>query len=77
MWGEPSAFDELPQQDVELQPIGPQEVAYLQFTSGSTGTTESGDAQPSRRCWRTFRVRSIMASNCATTIVSGRGCVLP
>ncbi len=41
MWGEPAAFDALPQQNVELQPIGALEVAYLQFTSGSTGTPKA------------------------------------
>src|SRR4051812_17824731 len=41
MWGEPSAFDELPMQDIELQPLGAEEIAYLQFTSGSTGTPKA------------------------------------
>ena len=34
--GTPAAFDELPEQDVELRPSGPTETAYLQYTSGST-----------------------------------------
>jgi fatty-acyl-CoA synthase len=41
MWGEPSQFDELPLSDIELQPIGAEEIAYLQFTSGSTGTPKA------------------------------------
>jgi fatty-acyl-CoA synthase len=41
MWGEPSAFDTLPQGNAELQPTGADEVAYLQFTSGSTGTPKA------------------------------------
>ena len=32
-----SAFDELPLKDIILQPSGPNETAYLQYTSGSTG----------------------------------------
>lgn len=35
--GTPDEFDELPELDVVLQPSGPNETAYLQFTSGSTG----------------------------------------
>lgn len=34
--GTPAAFDELPQGNVELRPLGPTETAYLQYTSGST-----------------------------------------
>ena len=34
--GTPAAFDELPEHDVELEPSGPAETAYLQYTSGST-----------------------------------------
>ncbi len=34
--GAPAAFDELPEHDGPLQPSGPTETAYLQFTSGST-----------------------------------------
>ena len=34
--GTPAAFDDLPEQDVPLQPTGPAETAYLQYTSGST-----------------------------------------
>ncbi|MGN6481794.1 fatty acyl-AMP ligase [Luteibacter sp.] len=41
MWGEPSAFDALPVAGATLEPIGPDEVAYLQFTSGSTGTPKA------------------------------------
>ena len=33
---EPADFDALPEADIELQPLGPEELAYLQFTSGST-----------------------------------------
>jgi fatty-acyl-CoA synthase len=32
-----SAFDELPLKEITLQPSGPNETAYLQYTSGSTG----------------------------------------
>ena len=34
--GTAAAFDELPDRDVLLQPSGPTETAYLQYTSGST-----------------------------------------
>lgn len=34
--GTPEAFEELPQRNVELRPLGPTETAYLQYTSGST-----------------------------------------
>jgi fatty-acyl-CoA synthase len=34
--GSPEAFDALPQQEVELQPMQADELAYLQYTSGST-----------------------------------------
>ena len=33
---EPADFDALGEADVELEPLGPEELAYLQFTSGST-----------------------------------------
>jgi acyl-CoA synthetase (AMP-forming)/AMP-acid ligase II len=32
-----AAFDELPLKEITLQPSGPNETAYLQYTSGSTG----------------------------------------
>jgi fatty-acyl-CoA synthase len=34
--GEPSAFAKLPEANVELQPLGPEERCYLQYSSGST-----------------------------------------
>lgn len=34
--GSPEEFDALPQQEGELQPMQPDELAYLQYTSGST-----------------------------------------
>jgi fatty-acyl-CoA synthase len=36
MVGAPAAFDALPEASGEFQPSGPDELAYLQFTSGST-----------------------------------------
>ena len=36
MSGTPEAFDELPLSDAELQPSSGEEIAYLQYTSGST-----------------------------------------
>ncbi len=35
-YGDAAAFDALPETDLELRPTGPQELAYLQYTSGST-----------------------------------------
>lgn len=35
--GSPDEFNALPEQDVALQRSGPTEIAYLQYTSGSTG----------------------------------------
>lgn len=35
--GTPSAFEALPEVDAELKPGGPDEISYLQYTSGSTG----------------------------------------
>jgi fatty-acyl-CoA synthase len=34
--GEPGFFDDLPETDEPLHPLGPEETAYLQYTSGST-----------------------------------------
>lgn len=34
--GTPAAFEELPEQDIELQRSIPSEIAYIQYTSGST-----------------------------------------
>ncbi len=34
--GSPDEFDKLPESNAKLQPLGPSELAYLQFTSGST-----------------------------------------
>ena len=34
--GDPGFFDALPETDEPLRPLGPEEVAYLQYTSGST-----------------------------------------
>lgn len=34
--GDPAAFDALPETDAPLQPLGPDEMAYIQYTSGST-----------------------------------------
>jgi fatty-acyl-CoA synthase len=34
--GEPGIFDDLPETDEHLRPLGTEEVAYLQYTSGST-----------------------------------------
>jgi fatty-acyl-CoA synthase len=34
--GEPASFDALPEADVEFQPVQPGDVAYIQYTSGST-----------------------------------------
>ncbi len=35
-WGNPNAFDKLPESSVELRPSESSELAYLQYTSGST-----------------------------------------
>jgi fatty-acyl-CoA synthase len=35
-WGSPQDFDDLPKPDTQLRPSGPNELAYLQYTSGST-----------------------------------------
>jgi fatty-acyl-CoA synthase len=34
--GTPEAFDELPEASIPLSPLGPKELAYIQYTSGST-----------------------------------------
>jgi len=34
--GEPAAFDALPEADIEFEPVQPSDVAYIQYTSGST-----------------------------------------
>jgi len=34
--GTPDAFDELPEASIPLSPLGPKELAYIQYTSGST-----------------------------------------
>ncbi len=34
--GSPAVFDALPEVDVEFQPVQPSDVAYIQYTSGST-----------------------------------------
>ena len=36
MAGTPGDFDALAEADVEFIPLGPEETAYLQYTSGST-----------------------------------------
>lgn len=36
-WGTPARFAELPRSDAELEPTTADDVAYMQFTSGSTG----------------------------------------
>jgi fatty-acyl-CoA synthase len=41
LWGTPAAFDQLPPSSDALQASGPQEVSYLQFTSGSTGSPKA------------------------------------
>jgi fatty-acyl-CoA synthase len=34
--GDPAVFDALPEADIEFQPVQPSDVAYIQYTSGST-----------------------------------------
>jgi len=34
--GDPAVFDALPEADIEFQPVQPTDVAYIQYTSGST-----------------------------------------
>ena len=34
--GDPAAFDALPEADIEFEPVAPEDVAYIQYTSGST-----------------------------------------
>ncbi len=36
MIGDPQAFDRLPEKAVEFQPVEPTDIAYIQYTSGST-----------------------------------------